>query len=217
MNASEVKYREIVDSYIAPFMKDLGFDEKKKGWFYALEAGCTKRVACGFDKHRGEDAGSISVTVCVGFKALHDFLAECNDLTRHVNVQLDKRGCTMASNLGHLREPFRLLSWEITPDSDIAKIAADICFRIKTDGLKFFADYGNLEQAVSAWRRGDRHNLGNMAVLYLAAYEWLCGSRERALFDLKDAVISADLPSTRNIYTCLLNHLEQRKNGDRPN
>ena len=24
MNASEVKYREIVDSYIAPFMKDLG-------------------------------------------------------------------------------------------------------------------------------------------------------------------------------------------------
>jgi hypothetical protein len=48
-----------------------------------------------------------------------------------------------------------------------------------------------------------------MAVIYLAAYEWLYGSRERALFELKDAVISADLPSTRNIYTCLLNHLEQ--------
>lgn len=206
---SEEKFREIVDDYVAPLMDELGFARKKKSWFYAVEGECTKRVACGFDKSRGQDAGSIVVTVCVGFKALEVFLSECRELASHVSFDPTPMACTMASNLGHLREPFRYLSWEITPESDAAKIGADICTRIKTDGLKFFEGYGSLERAVSAWRSGVRHNLGNMAVLYLAAYEWLYGSRERALFDLKDAVISADLPSTRNIYTCLLNHLEQ--------
>ena len=119
----------------------------------------------------------------------------------------------MASNLGHLADPPRYLSWEITPESDVARIGRDICLRIESDGLKFFADYGTVKLAVSAWRSGTRYNLGNLAVLYLAAYDWLQGNREGALFDLRDAVISADAPSTRHTYTCLLNHLESLPPG----
>jgi hypothetical protein len=213
---SERKHWEIVDLHVAPLMKGWGFAQGKRGWFYALAGGCTKRLVCSFDKRRGEDAGSLHVTVCVGFKDLEDFLSNCTELGLHVNFKLDKRACTMASNLGHLAEPFRYLCWEIAPDSDVTAMAKDICFRISRDGLKYFADYGNLESAVSAWRKGDRHNLGNMAVLYLAAYEWLHGSRERALFDMRDAVISAELPSTRHIYACLLNHLESLTESSEP-
>jgi len=121
----------------------------------------------------------------------------------------------MAANLGHLANPPRYLSWEIRSESDATDIGRDICLRIESYGLKFFADYGTLERAVSAWRNGTRYNLGNLALLYLAAYDWLQGNRERAIFDLKDAVISADAPSTRHIYTCLLNYLESLLPGPR--
>lgn len=92
MLLSEAKYHQIVDCHIAPLMGRLGFDEKKKGSFYLLDDGCTKRVACGLSKTRGEDTGSLSVTVCVGFKVLEDFLSECKELAKHVNVHQDKRG-----------------------------------------------------------------------------------------------------------------------------
>jgi len=205
---SEEKYREIINNHVTPLLEQLGFKSKKKEWFYAHDDECVKRITCGFSKERGKDAGFVTVTVCVGFKALEMFLSQCPDLSSHVHFEPTQRACTMASNLGHLREPFRFLSWEIAPDSDVQSIAADICSRIETDGLNFFAEYGALERAVAAWRSGIRHNLGNLAVLYLSAYEWLYGSRERAVLELKDAVISADLPSTRHVYTSLLNYLE---------
>lgn len=201
---SEAKYWEIVDGLVAPLMRELGFEQQKKGWFYSEEKGCTRRLSTSFHKTRGVDAGSMSVHVCVGFKALSEFLSHCEAL----GITNEKRPCAMATSLGHLAPPYNYLSWELTPDVDVETIGSELASRIRKDAAAFFRDYSDIDRAVQAWRVGIRYNLGNDAVLYIAAHDWINGRHDSALNAIKDAIISARLPSSRFIYSSFLEYLE---------
>lgn len=215
MTSSEQNYWRILDLYIVPAMSVLGFERKRKEYFYVMERGCTKRVACGFNKRRGEDAGSMTVTVCVGFPELEEFLSRCPELSTYVNIRMDKQGCTMATDLGHLTAPFKYLSWEVAPESDLAQIGTDIVARIRRDGVRYFTEYGRVDLAVAAWKQGITFNMGSTAALYLAADEWLRGSPKMAIKQLVDVVNAEELPSTKNMYSCLLSWLQDKQLTER--
>lgn len=173
----EILFEQIVENYIAPSLKHAGFAAKPAGLFVRWEEDCLWRVGCCFTKMRGQDAGSFTIALCVGFPDLAKFLKNFP----HCNVREVKQPCTMATSLEHLRPPHNWPEWALISTSDVKAVGDEVASVLKEYGLRFFENYGSLDKCVAAWESGINHNLGPSADFYLSSVYWLRGEKERAI------------------------------------
>jgi len=159
---------------------------RSKHYFFREAGDAVHRVAFSFRKVRGEDFGWLSVTVCVGFRPLAEFLRG------FAEVELDsKRPCMMATDLGHLSPPCNFHEWRLDSQPN-AIVASEILERLSVHGLRYFETYGQLPAAVAAWESGINFNAGYFAQIYACAYYALQGQRERVTNELKKIIADCD-------------------------
>jgi len=87
----------------------------------------------------------------------------------------------MATDIGHLAAPHTFREWVL--DSSVAAFTVkdEILERLRTHGLAYFENYGQLQRAVQAWETGINFNAGYNISFYLAAYYFQSGEQQRAL------------------------------------
>jgi len=171
-------FRAIVDVYVAPFLQANGFSRRSSGVFFRESGDDFWRVACDLRKARGVNLGWATVSVCVGFRSLIDFLWPSEAFNWAI---LDrKRPCIMAANLGHLRPDGQYHEWRIEPGLNTELISMEIINDLRMYGFQYFEEFGALPKAVEAWEEGTRFNLGDHAYLYLAGAYCLMGNSQLA-------------------------------------
>jgi hypothetical protein len=185
---SSAIYIKVVSDYVAPMESAAGFRKTRKDWFQRWEGDCLWRISCYLRQERGRDEGWFSITVCVGFRSLAEFLAPCPVCP----VTDIKSPCAMGTDLGHLRPPYNLHEWRVLPSTDVTWLGGEAVRELRDYGLPFFEQYGSLDKALKAWEHGTVYNLGSRVHFYRAAAYWLRGERQRAVDLIEQRVQELD-------------------------
>jgi hypothetical protein len=180
--------------WIEPVLENNDFQEgTPRGWFYKrIDEDTLWRVAIGFSTRGRTEAGLLDITLCVGFKSISNFLR----LFQPAYVKSVNKPCNMATDLGHATLG-EYKEWLISPEIDIARTGREIKGLLEIGVQQYFARYGVMAKALTAWEEGEVFNLGRRSIFYLAAGHAISGRTSHALW-LADKFLQEELASTKS-------------------
>lgn len=208
----EAVYQSLILQYIDPWLTDNGFVRSGKFDYRQGEGDVVWHVDFLFTKQRGVDAGTILVSLAIGFRSIANFLSKFPFL----NTKKTRYPGLFGSNLGTLGPRGNYYEWELAMDTHLEQLGDALITEIERYGLPFLAKYGDIPNALQLWLKSTYSHsecpfpLSNQVEFYVAAAHWLNNERKQAIEFMQERIAYYDSLVRRNTA-----HYNERDLGER--
>jgi hypothetical protein len=191
--------KHLVQSHIQPALSPLGFSFNGTV-FISTGGDIVRSIGFPIRSPRGLTTSYLAAAVGVGSKQLARFLEAApkglplGDLDPLAPVSI-------GTNIGRLVPPYHFREWEISPESQIEAVAADILSSFKEAAASFFSRLPDVGSFISYWESKGPSNNSDEGIVYLSAsILYLMNQRDRAL-----ALVEAYLNTVANDHSHRIN------------
>lgn len=181
----------LIDS-LSPFVKEMGFDLKKKRSFVKKTKECDQELNIQFRYIKGQEAGYIALFPNITFENIGKMIA-------FIKSENYKKGWpTVAANIGNLQENKEYLEYPLVLTSDFQGIINLLMNQIVNIAKPFWDEYSTLDNLINGYEKCDTRLTvgGNSYIWNLVAAYCLKHDYEKAIVTLKNWDVgkpSADL------------------------